>query len=74
MYYDIVVNELEKSRAGPSVSKTNEERNQTKDQIKTWLTNCCTKLKELNLEHARILLEQKQYVQFPDLYAELYNL
>jgi hypothetical protein len=45
-----------------------------KQKLSLWLKTCCNKLKELNVEHVKILNEQKKSVQFPDLYAELYNL
>ncbi len=40
----------------------------------SWLRACRGQLRELNEEHSRILANCKSSVQFPDLYAELYNL
>jgi hypothetical protein len=42
--------------------------------IQAWLDKCCAKLKNLNYEHSQILMRLKKTIQFPDLYAELYNL
>lgn len=44
------------------------------NNVETWLSTCCSKLKKLNSEHSQILSRLKKTIQFPDLYAELYNL
>lgn len=44
------------------------------DPITRWLDSTCTKLEELNAEHCRVLVEYKNLIRLPDLYAELYNL
>ena len=86
LFCNILVNELEKKRnpfknaqqqqqqQNPSGTGSDKIQNSSSDQILKWLNTCCAKLKSLNQEHAKVLLELKQYVQFPDLYAELYNL
>ena len=85
LFNNILVNELEKKRCNKKQSDKQETENSSGNNnkrkklhsfqsIQTWLINCCKKLKDLNAEHANVLLEYKQFVQFPDLYAELYNL
>jgi hypothetical protein len=57
---------MNESKLHPTLS--NEQK------LSDWLKICCNKLKQLNIEHVKILNEQKHFVQFPDLYSELYNL
>lgn len=81
LFNSILVNELEKKR---SIYKKQTDNNNNESckrkkyscqsSIQMWLNSCCKKLKELNNEHAKVLLEFKQFIQFPDLYSELYNL
>ncbi len=81
LFFEILLNELDK----PTAALTRRLKSTTtgvlgggvggsRADIEIWLNTCCIKLKQLNYEHAQILIEHKQSVQFPDLYAELYNL
>ena len=76
LFHDLVIDELLKSRTRvdgeDGVSKGGKFF--SRDELTVWVNTCCAMLKRLNQEHTRILMEQKQFVQFPDLYAELYNL
>jgi hypothetical protein len=83
LFADIFLNEvLKKSYTSQKLTKSknvhdsflNSSRQLTYEAILEWLNKSCAKLKELNKEHAKILMELKKFVQFPDLYAELYNL
>ena len=65
LFFDLLMNELVKNRR--------QEDGQL-SRVKAWLNTCCSMLKELNREHSKVLVEFKNLVQFPDLYAELYNL
>lgn len=69
IYQEILLSRLEKKQAQIEQNKV-----LNKEFLKVWLINCCKKLKELNAEHLKILNLLKDVVQFPDLYAELYNL
>nr|ASL70501.1 nuclear receptor [Brachionus rotundiformis] len=69
IYQEILLTRLEKRQAQMEQSKV-----LNKEFLNIWLINCCKKLKELNAEHSKILNNLKDVVQFPDLYAELYNL
>ena len=60
-YNQLLINELEKG-------------NRKRQDILNWLDLCIKDLKELNDEHAKILNHHKQFIQFPDLYSDLYNL
>ncbi len=68
LYLEILLYELENNRG------RNQSLFNNRNEIQIWLDTCCLKLKQLNYEHAKILIEQKPFVQYPDLYAELYNL
>jgi hypothetical protein len=84
LFLEILLNELNRPRrlASASFSSSSQQSSSTpgasvvvsRNDVEIWLNTCCIKLKQLNYEHAKILIEYKQYVQFPDLYAELYNL
>ncbi|CAF0832034.1 unnamed protein product [Brachionus calyciflorus] len=69
LYQELLVRQLEKRQ-----SEKDQNKVLTKEFFSVWLINCCKKLKDLNLEHTNILNSVKESVQFPDLYAELYNL
>jgi hypothetical protein len=56
------------------LSKNHSKFNSNNLTIQNWLNTCCMKLKKLNYEHSQILSRLKKSIQFPDLYAELYNL
>lgn len=80
LYHDIVVNELLKNRSADNKDHSLNTRTATaaqqvtKDDLVLWVRTCGLKLKRLSDEHVKILNEYKQSIQFPDLYAELYNL
>ncbi len=76
LFSDILLDELLKNHKLDSLkSCLNENRTViNEEKLSHWLKTCCNKLKELNVEHVKILNEQKNFVQFPDLYSELYNL
>lgn len=83
LYNEILLDELEKGCSGKDTSFLNnaylnnskfDKNCSIKQNISFWLNTCSSKLKELNSEHAKILAEYKNFIQFPDLYAELYNL
>nr|ASL70612.1 nuclear receptor [Brachionus koreanus] len=69
IYQQILLSRLEKKQTQIEQTKI-----LNKEFLNVWLINCCKKLKELNAEHSKILNLLKDDVQFPDLYAELYNL
>lgn len=70
LYQEILLNQLEKKQS----QTVDQNKVLTKEFMSLWLNNCCKKLKDLNAEHSNLLGKLKQFVQFPDLYAELYNL
>lgn len=69
IYQEILLTRLEKNQA-----QMEQKKILNKEFLRLWLINCCKKLNELNAEHSKILNKLKNFIQFPDLYAELYNL
>ena len=65
LYRGLLIHELNKNHS---------KFNNNNFTIQNWLNTCCMKLKKLNQEHSQILSRLKKSIQFPDLYAELYNL
>jgi len=65
LFRSLLIHEMGKRPVGKQLAN---------EAINEWIQRCCVKLKELNVEHSNILFKCKSLIQFPDLYAELYNL